>query len=347
MGFMRHAIRVVSPRALVFAALGLAAPILGVNGAAAQQPSMIDLSDPYVTVDLSVIDDGGVGLGPSLAIPGVGRRLLMPGLQRPISKLHVPPPKRRARRAASVPKEKKVSRRSTPAPTEQISRPAPPPMAPPPPPMAKTRPAPPKATAAVKSAPPSAAKAAPPPPPVKAPAKPKVTKAAAKPPPPPAAARPKAPAAKPKAPVAKTAAAPPPPPPPPTTRAAKAPEKKPEAKQVASLPPAAVPLAPGQAMKVVYSAGATKLPSSVRNGLKALAGKMKGRDKLRIQLMAYAGGDGLSASRARRISLSRALAVRSYMIESGVRSTRIDVRALGNKTSSAPVNRVDVMVVER
>ena len=66
-----------------------------------------------------------------------------------------------------------------------------------------------------------------------------------------------------------------------------------------------------------------------------------------MQLMAYAGGDGLSASKARRISLSRALAVRSYLIESGVRSTRIDVRALGNKTSTAPVNRVDVMVVER
>ncbi|MDP7242548.1 MAG: OmpA family protein, partial [Rhodospirillales bacterium] len=91
----------------------------------------------------------------------------------------------------------------------------------------------------------------------------------------------------------------------------------------------------------------TKLPSSVRDGLKALVGKMKGRDKLRIQLMAYAGGGGLSASRARRISLSRALAVRSYMIESGLRSTRIDLRALGNKTSAAPVNRVDVMVGER
>ncbi len=328
MGFMRHAIRVVSPRALVFAALGLAMPTLGVNGAVAQQPSMIDLSDPYVTVDLSVIDDGGVSLRPSLAIPGFGRRLLMPGMQRPISKLHVPPPKRRVRRAVSMPQEKKAARRSALAPIEQVSRPAPRP-------MAKTRPAPPQVTAAVKSAPPSAAKFASPPPPVKAPAKLKVTKtAAAKPPPPPATAKPKA-------------SAPPPPPPPPATRAAKAPEKKTEAKQEASLPPAAGPLAPGQAMKVVFSAGATKLPSSVRDGLKALAGKMKGRDKLRIQLMAYAGGNGLSASRARRISLSRALAVRSYMIESGLRSTRIDVRALGNKTSAAPVNRVDVMVGER
>jgi outer membrane protein OmpA-like peptidoglycan-associated protein len=171
--------------------------------------------------------------------------------------------------------------------------------------------------------------APPPPPPIKAAPKPKIAKAAA--------VKPEAPA--------KTAA--PPPPAAPATRAAKSPEKKPVAKQEASLPPATGPLAPGQVMKVVFNAGATKLPASVRNGLKAVAAKMKGQNKLRMQLMAYAGGDGLSASRARRISLSRALAVRSYLIESGVRSTRIDVRALGNKTSAAPVNRVDVMVVER
>ena len=328
---MRHAIRAGSPRVLVFAALGLGMPSLGVDGAVAQQPSMIDLSDPYVTVDLSVLEDGGVGLGSSLAVPGVGRRLLMPGMQRPISKLHMPPPKRRTGRAASMPKEKKVVRRSAPATTEQMSRPAPPP-------TAKARPAPPQVAAAMKS--PPAAKAESPPPPVKAPAKPKMAKAAAaKPPPPPAAAKPKAPDGK-------TAAAPPPPPPP-ATRIAKAQKKKPEAKQEASLPPAAGPLAPGQAMKVVFDGGATKLLASARDGLKALAAKIKGRDRLRIQLMAYAGGDGLSASRARRISLSRALAVRSQLIESGVRSTRIDVRALGNKTSAAPVNRVDVMVVER
>ena len=163
---------------------------------------------------------------------------------------------------------------------------------------------------------------------MKAPAKRKVAMAPVAPPPPPpikAAPKPK---------IAKAAAV-------------KAPEKKPVAKPEASLPPTTGPLAPGQVMKVVFNAGATKLPASVRDGLKAVAAKMKGQNKLRMQLMAYAGGDGLSASRARRISLSRALAVRSYLIESGVRSTRIDVRALGNKTSAAPVNRVDVMVVER
>ena len=335
----RHANHAGSSRALVFAgpgmaallALGLAVPSLGVDGAMAQQPSLIDLSDPYVTVDLSVVEDGGIGLGASLAIPGFGRRLLMPGTQIPVSKLHVALPKRRAGRVASMPEETTAARRSAPEPVAQISRPA----------------APPKA----KTPPPAMAESPPPPPPMKTPAKPKVAKATVAPPPPPpmkAAAKPKiaqAAAVKPKAPAAKTVPAPPPLPP--ATRAAQAPEKKPEAKQQASLPPAAGPLVPGQALKIVFDASATKLPSSARDGLKAVAAKMKGQDKLRMQLMAYAGGDGLSASKARRISLSRALAVRSYLIESGVRSTRIDVRALGNKTSAAPVNRVDVMVVER
>ena len=68
---------------------------------------------------------------------------------------------------------------------------------------------------------------------------------------------------------------------------------------------------------------------------------------MRLQLMAYAGGQTLSSSQARRVSLSRALAIRSFLIENGVRSTRIDVRALGNKTSEEPLNRVDLNVSER
>ena len=58
-------------------------------------------------------------------------------------------------------------------------------------------------------------------------------------------------------------------------------------------------------------------------------------------------GESLSSGKARRLSLSRALSVRSFLIENGVRSTRIDVRALGNKTAEEPSNRVDVTVAER
>ena len=50
---------------------------------------------------------------------------------------------------------------------------------------------------------------------------------------------------------------------------------------------------------------------------------------------------------ARRLSLSRALQVRSYLIDQGVRSTRIDVRALGANVPSGPADRVDIKTVQR
>lgn len=100
-------------------------------------------------------------------------------------------------------------------------------------------------------------------------------------------------------------------------------------------------------MKVVFPEKASKLPAEAKDGLKELAAKLQGRDDVRLQLLAYAGGESLSSSKARRLSLSRALSVRSFLIESGVHSTRIDVRALGNKTAETPINRVDVNVAER
>ncbi|MDP6602575.1 MAG: OmpA family protein [Rhodospirillales bacterium] len=106
-------------------------------------------------------------------------------------------------------------------------------------------------------------------------------------------------------------------------------------------------LEPGSSLKLTFAADAAKLTEPVQEELIALAAGLKDRDGLRVQLLAYAGGESLSSSKARRLSLSRALAVRSLLIDNGVRSTRIDVRALGNKTTEEPVNRVDVIVAER
>ena len=125
------------------------------------------------------------------------------------------------------------------------------------------------------------------------------------------------------------------------------PGEKPKAQQKAALPPAATPLAPGRAMQIVFTSTASKLPDTATASLKALATKMKGQPALRLHIMAYAGGESLSFGKARRLSLARARSVRSYLIESGVRSTRIDVRALGNKTAEEPLNRVDVTVTKR
>jgi hypothetical protein len=68
---------------------------------------------------------------------------------------------------------------------------------------------------------------------------------------------------------------------------------------------------------------------------------------MRLQLLAYSGGGSQTPSQARRLSLSRALTVRSQLIKQGIRSTRIDVRALGNKSEGGPPDRVDIVVTTR
>lgn len=67
----------------------------------------------------------------------------------------------------------------------------------------------------------------------------------------------------------------------------------------------------------------------------------------RLQLKAYAEGTGSDTSKARRLSLSRALAVRSFLIENGLRSTRIDVRALGIARDGGVPDRVDIVLLGR
>ncbi|MBL93808.1 MAG: hypothetical protein CFH06_01292 [Alphaproteobacteria bacterium MarineAlpha3_Bin5] len=100
-------------------------------------------------------------------------------------------------------------------------------------------------------------------------------------------------------------------------------------------------------LQVKFSDQGVKLTNDAQKELMELIKGVSNKANKRLKLMAYANSEGLSASRARRLSLSRALAVRSFLIANGIRSTRIDVRALGNKVGNEPGNRVDINVVER
>jgi len=99
---------------------------------------------------------------------------------------------------------------------------------------------------------------------------------------------------------------------------------------------------PGE-VRISFPTDSADIPDKVKPELDALAQKMAADDNMRLQLLAYASGTADEASRARRMSLSRALAVRSYLIKQGVRSTRMDVRALGNNVQGSPADRVDVI----
>ncbi|MGB8602985.1 MAG: OmpA family protein [Rhizomicrobium sp.] len=72
----------------------------------------------------------------------------------------------------------------------------------------------------------------------------------------------------------------------------------------------------------------------------ALAGNGSGR----VQVFAYAGPKGEKSSDSRRLSLKRALIVRQLLIDAGVPSDRIDVRAMGGATDGGAAERVDVFL---
>jgi len=98
---------------------------------------------------------------------------------------------------------------------------------------------------------------------------------------------------------------------------------------------------------ITFDKDSARLPDGARDMLAHLASRMSEDATLEVQLLAYAAGDEENASKARRLSLSRALAVRSFLIDQGVRSTRIEVRALGNKVPDGSPDRVDIIGQKR
>ncbi len=162
-----------------------------------------------------------------------------------------------------------------------------------------------------------------------------------------------APAASP-APAAPATPAPAAPAPAPVVASATAPGTAPSTSTLAAPmpPPAAVDGAgaavihKGDVLSVVFPADSADVPDGARPDLKALARRMDKDEGLTLQLLSYAHADSSDFGKARRMSLSRALEVRRALMEQGVRSTRIDVRALGAKQGgNGPADRVDAVLV--
>ncbi len=339
--------------------------VMGLLITAQAQGQVANYYDNNVIVDLSVIDDNGLGnKRPSVSSPLSNAKL--PPVQMPKSTFHglpkglQPSTVTPAASQLNVPgSDKPQSRIVLRKPTMNTTKPALPTSK-----LASSNkielkkpamaaaPAPKKVEVA-KSAPkamvkpPAAPKAAEAPKPVAAPTKPvEVVKKEMTPAPKPMAKKEVKPTPPPAPPAKVMAEAPPPPPPaivePKKVEAAMKKEEKKPVTTTAAIPPSA-----DAAVRIAFDEGQSKMPSASKGNLDQLAETLRKQPDDRVQLLAYAGGENLTASKARRLSLSRALAVRSYLIGKGVRSTRIDVRALGNKTTQDPVDRVDVQVTPR
>jgi outer membrane protein OmpA-like peptidoglycan-associated protein len=120
----------------------------------------------------------------------------------------------------------------------------------------------------------------------------------------------------------------------------------PGAAQIASLPPSTPPevLEDGQLYRIPFGTVSSDISDDGKKYLDELAQRLKKDSALRIQLLGYAGSTQDSASKARRTSLFRALSVRTYLMKQGIRSTRMDVRALGNMAEGGVPDRVDAVI---
>jgi len=154
------------------------------------------------------------------------------------------------------------------------------------------------------------------------------------------------------------------PPPPRVATAPSAPETRTDTSELASLLPIggvalaatrspAEPVAPravpqSDSRAIRFAPGATDLQGDASTVLDGMAQKLKAAPADHIALVAYASGDADQAIEARRISLARAVAVRAYLIQHGVASTQIEVRALGNRVpDGGSADRVDLVTTGR
>lgn len=119
--------------------------------------------------------------------------------------------------------------------------------------------------------------------------------------------------------------------------------------QTAALPPAsATPLAtvatpPANALSLVFNGAATTLPDAGEAMVDDIIKRLRASDTARLQLRSYASGTAETAREARQLSLARALSLRERLTAFGVRSSRVDVRALGIDTlNGGSADRIDI-----
>ncbi len=102
----------------------------------------------------------------------------------------------------------------------------------------------------------------------------------------------------------------------------------------------------GDGFRMVFIGDHTALSDTGEQLLDILVDRMGAQTDLRLSVMAYAGGTPETAARSRLLSLERALAVRNYLSDRGVRGSRIDLRAMGNTYVDGPPERVDLLLTE-
>jgi outer membrane protein OmpA-like peptidoglycan-associated protein len=101
----------------------------------------------------------------------------------------------------------------------------------------------------------------------------------------------------------------------------------------------------GAGLRVTFGSGQADLSPASAEAIKNTVKSAPAGDSTSFNVVAYAAGTPEDPSTARRLSLSRALAVRSALMADGVSSSHIYVRALGAAGGDEAPDRVDVAVM--
>lgn len=96
-----------------------------------------------------------------------------------------------------------------------------------------------------------------------------------------------------------------------------------------------------------FTAGGDTLDAKVTAVLQAqVLPLLKDHPSWKLQIQSFASPTNNEPISARKVSLARALAVRSWLLDKGVEPRRMEVRALGLETDRDPIDRVDMVLID-
>lgn len=98
-----------------------------------------------------------------------------------------------------------------------------------------------------------------------------------------------------------------------------------------------------QDLRVLFPAEGISIDAAAESELIGLAGYLNHNQAQRVVLHAHAGDSDQGSSHARRLSLSRALAIRTFLVDRGVPVDRIYLRPMGSEIEDGPPDRVDIL----
>lgn len=124
-----------------------------------------------------------------------------------------------------------------------------------------------------------------------------------------------------------------------------APVVREEPKVAAVTPPVASP----DVNRLLFQEGAEEVSAEGRAQLEQIAARVRDDRDIRLQVMSYADSASETGDSNRRVSLRRAGNVRRILLDNGIESFRILVRALGapGPDDNGPGNRVDILIGRR